>query len=619
MTKDISSIRALLDKIRIVRDEAGAQAILAQLSPEKLTAPVRVAFVNAHALNLCYDNPAFLADLLACDYIFRDGAGMKILYQIMGREEGINMNGTDFIPRLLPLYKGHDIALMGTDSPYLERAADKIAAIGPNPSLSINGFQDDGRYAEVLSNNPAKMVLLAMGMPKQERVASVIVAKDVTPRLIVCGGAILDFIAEKVQRAPEFFRKYGLEWAYRLAQEPRRLFRRYVIGNAVFLKRAICLSRTIHAERRSMTNIGKLKVLHVVRQYAPAIGGLESYVQSMVRHQQAMGYDCEVLTLNKVFHGDAGELAPVEMIEGVRVKRVKFYGRRRFFFPMVSPFYFSRFDVVHVHNTDMFYDYLALVAAVSKTPFFATTHGGFFHTQDFSLVKKVYFNTVTRFSSLFYKTIFAISQNDYDTFKPLNKDIVLQPNAIEPLGEDIYAGNDFLYIGRLAEHKNVDQAIAVFAQLKKKHGIAGKFHVVGPEWDVTITSLKAAASALGVEDDVVFHGAATPARMREVAMSCGYFISGSSFEGFGMSMLEGMSVGLVPLVHNNKSFEELVVQSGVGLLADFTNPMATATSIAAYLPTVDRDARAKGQVFARQFSWKTLVENTSKYYADALK
>ncbi len=619
MTKDISLIRALLDKIRIVRDEAEVEKILAELSPDRLTAPVRIAFVNAHALNLCYENPAFLSDLLACDYIFRDGAGMKILYQMMGRDEGINMNGTDFIPRLLPLYKGYDIALMGTDSPYLERAADKISAIGPNPSLSINGFQDDVRYAEALSNNPAKMVLLAMGMPKQERVAGVIVARDVMPRLIVCGGAILDFIAEKVQRAPDVFRKYGMEWAYRLAQEPRRLFRRYVIGNAVFLKRAVRLSRIVNDERRTMTNIGKLKILHVVRQYAPAIGGLESYVQSMVRHQQAMGYTCEVLTLNKVFHGEAGELAPVETIDGVRVKRVKFHGRRRFFFPMVSPFYFSRFDVVHVHNTDMFYDYLSLVAAVTKTPFFATTHGGFFHTQDFSLIKKAYFNTVTRFSSLFYKTIFAISQNDYDTFKPLNKNIVLQPNAIEPLGEDIYAGHDFLYIGRLAEHKNVDQAIAVFAQLKKRHNVAGQFHVIGPEWDVTIDSLKKAAAAQGVESDVVFHGAATPARMREIARSCGYFMSGSAFEGFGMSMLEGMSVGLVPVVHNNKSFEELVLQSGVGVLADFGNTDAAATTIAAYLPKVDQEMRAKAQEFARRFSWKGLVENTSKYYADALK
>ena len=585
----LSKIQALIEKIRIVADEADAANLLEALAPERLERPVRIAFVNAHALNLCYRDESFLNDLLGCDYVFRDGAGMKILFQLAGRDEGLNMNGTDFIPRLLSRYKGQSIALMGTDSPYLETAAVRIGDVGLNVALQLNGFQDDTQYTQSLQGNPAKFVLLAMGMPKQERVAGLIAQNDQTPRLIVCGGAILDFIAEKVARAPEIYRRHGMEWLYRLKQERR---------NA------------------AMNNQMKPKILHVVRQYAPAIGGLESYVQNMVRHQKAMGYDCEVLTLNKVFHGDEGDLPAEEVIEGVKVKRVPFFGRRRFFIPLVSPLYFGRFDVVHVHNTDVFYDYIALVAAVTKTSCFATTHGGFFHTQDFSFLKKIYFNTITRFSSLFYKAIFAISQNDYDTFKSLNKNVVLQPNAIEPLGNDIYSGQDFLYIGRLAQHKNVDQAIKVFGGLKER-GVAGKFHIIGPEWDVTIDSLRQTAAKEGVANDVVFHGATSSEQMRDVARSCGYFMSGSSFEGFGMSMLEATSVGLVPLVHRNKSFEELVQQSGVGLLADFNDTKAAADAMAGYIPAVDIAQREKAQAFSRKFSWHTLVDTADKYYRDA--
>ena len=72
---DRSGMYSLLDKIRIVQDEADLQNILASLSPERLIGPVRVAFVNAHAFNLCWKDPAFLQNILACDYIFRDGAG----------------------------------------------------------------------------------------------------------------------------------------------------------------------------------------------------------------------------------------------------------------------------------------------------------------------------------------------------------------------------------------------------------------------------------------------------------------------------------------------------------------------------------------------------------------
>lgn len=610
MSFDKNGIQALVDKIHIVADEDALKEFFAAIHPDALTRPVRIAFVNAHAFNMCCGNPAFLQDLLDCNYVLRDGAGMKILFKLLGREPGLNLNGTDLIPRILELYKGRNAALMGTESPYLDRAAEKISAMGVTPLVTIDGFQDNAVYKEKLEGQDVPLVVLAMGMPKQETVACLLAQGSKDARLIVCGGAILDFIGEKVARAPDIYRRYGMEWLYRLMQEPRRLFKRYVIGNFVFLYRALMIAKEYPVD----SNPERPKVLHVVRQYAPAIGGLESYVASMVRHQKELGYECEILTLNKVFHGQEGELQTEETIDGVKVKRVRFFGRRRFFIPLISPFFFRKYDIVHVHNTDVFYDYIALVAAVSKTPCFATTHGGFFHTKDFSLFKKIYFNTITRFSSLFYKALFAISQNDYDTFKGLNKNIVLQHNAIEPLGSDIYNGQDFLYIGRLAQHKNVGQLIEVFSLLKSRHNIRGNLHIIGPSWDVTIEDLAATAVQCGVKDSVKFHGAASSARMREVAMSCGYFVSASSFEGFGMSMLEGMSVGLIPLVHENESFKELVTKSGVGLATDFSRMNDAADRMASVINNVTSEQRKAAQTFAAQFSWPALVRNTADIY-----
>jgi alpha-1,3-mannosyltransferase len=608
------TIESLLNKIRIVKDTADEQSLLQSLAPSSVRGPVRVAFVNAHALNMCHTDPAFLGRLMECDYVFRDGAGMKILYKMLGREPGLNMNGTDFIPKLLELYKGQSVALFGTDSPYLDRAAEKITAQGLNVSLSINGFHEAGIYVQRLKEKPVTLTVLAMGMPKQEHVAAMIARDIPTPNLIVCGGAILDFIGEKVARAPEIFRKTGMEWFYRLAQEPTRLFNRYVIGNFTFMGRAVKIARRGGKAEEGAERSGKLRVLHVVRQYAPAIGGLESYVHSMTAHQKALGYDCEVLTLNKIFHGDAAELPAEEIIDGIKVRRVGFWGRRRFFIPKISPFYFTRFDIVHVHNTDCFYDYVALVSAFTGTKSVATTHGGFFHTNDFSLIKKIYFNTITRVSSMWYETIFAISGNDYDMFKGLNKNIVLQPNAVEPLGNDISQGPDFLYIGRLAQHKHVARVVEVFSHLKNTHNIAGKLHIIGPEWDVTLDSLRAAATQFNVAESVEFHGAATRSDMQNIAQQCGYFLSASSFEGFGMSMLEGMTVGMIPFVEGNESFTELVSQSGIGLCVRYADAHTAASEIAALLPTVTDDTRFRAQAFARTFSWDELAWKTARAY-----
>ena len=74
-----------------------------------------------------------------------------------------------------------------------------------------------------------------MGMPKQERVNQRLMEVLTTPAIIICGGAIVDFYAQRFSRAPSIFRRLGVEWLYRLCIEPRRLFRRYVLGIPKFI------------------------------------------------------------------------------------------------------------------------------------------------------------------------------------------------------------------------------------------------------------------------------------------------------------------------------------------------------------------------------------------------
>lgn len=362
-----------------------------------------------------------------------------------------------------------------------------------------------------------------------------------------------------------------------------------------------------------------MRILHVVRQFAPAVGGLESYVRSMVGRQQALGHECEVLTLNKVFHGGQGTLPSEDVIDDIKVKRVGFVGFRRFFLPLVNPSYFSKFDIIHVHNTDVFYDYVAALSFFIKTPIFATTHGGFFHTTNFSLIKKLYFNTITRFSSARYHTLFAISGNDFKNFQGVNDNIVMQPNAIEPMGDFISEGSDFVYLGRLAKHKKVDLLIEAHARLVKDHGSTAKLHIIGPAWDVSIEELAAQASKLGIADQVVLHGVMAPADMPSVLRQCGYFVSASTYEGFGMSMLEAMSVGLIPYVQPNEAFKELIGLASVGACVRFDAPEEAAVAIAAGISGVTKDQRQKAQDFAALYSWDKLVNSSLQSYADALK
>jgi exopolysaccharide biosynthesis WecB/TagA/CpsF family protein len=227
---------ALVEAVTTVHDEAGREALVARLV--QLERPFSLGFVNAHAHNLAAADPGFGADLLASDCLLRDGVGMQLLFQLLGKAPGLNLHGTDFIPLLLERFRGRRVALLGTQEPWLSAAARRVELTSPLGAV-LDGFQPEAAYLPALLAQPADLVILGMGMPRQERLARLLKAGLTSPCLIVNGGAILDFLGGKVRRAPAWMSALGLEWTYRLAQEPRRLFRRYVVGNVTFLARAL--------------------------------------------------------------------------------------------------------------------------------------------------------------------------------------------------------------------------------------------------------------------------------------------------------------------------------------------------------------------------------------------
>jgi len=169
----------------------------------------------------------------------RDGSGMAILFRRLGLEPGLNMNGTDFIPKLLAAFKGRRVAFWGTEEPFLANAVQRSEAIfAVNIVSAHHGFAPVDTYISLARQFQPELVVLGMGMPKQEAVAARLAVSGV-PCLVVCGGAILDFLGGKVTRAPQWVRRLGCEWVFRLLGEPKRLFKRYVVGNPKFLLRTL--------------------------------------------------------------------------------------------------------------------------------------------------------------------------------------------------------------------------------------------------------------------------------------------------------------------------------------------------------------------------------------------
>jgi len=224
-------------KLRVVSDVDDEQRLIEVLSrPEGTTV---LGFANAHAMNLVAANTDYHSALLSVDVLLRDGSGLAILFRRLGLEPGLNMNGTDFIPKLLAAYKGRRVAFWGTEEPFLTHAVrHSEAQFAVNVVSAHHGFAPVDTYINLAREFQPELVVLGMGMPKQEAVAARLATSGV-PCLVVCGGAILDFLGGKVTRAPQWVRRIGCEWVFRLITEPKRLFRRYVMGNPLFLLRTL--------------------------------------------------------------------------------------------------------------------------------------------------------------------------------------------------------------------------------------------------------------------------------------------------------------------------------------------------------------------------------------------
>lgn len=209
---------------------------------------LKIAFCNAHVVNVAAKQPA-LKEALDNFLVLPDGVGVDLACRYLhGRPFTANLNGTDFIPAFLrSCERPLTVSLLGAKPGVAERAADHLSLAFPRHNFTVagDGYQTLAEITETLLWLEAArpdILLVALGNPRQE----LFIAHNITPRhaVVVAGvGALLDFLSGDVPRAPLVVRKARLEWIFRLLVEPRRLWKRYIFGNAQFFVRMLILPR----------------------------------------------------------------------------------------------------------------------------------------------------------------------------------------------------------------------------------------------------------------------------------------------------------------------------------------------------------------------------------------
>ncbi len=221
------------------------EALACMLSRIDNRRPTQVCFVNADCVNIAFRDGNYHRLLQGAGLVLADGIGIKVAGKILNRHIRQNVNGTDLFPRLCEALgeRGLGIYLLG-GKPGV--AADVAKWIAQNhPKVDIRGHQH-GYFSEVetpeivqrIADTKPDILLVAFGVPKQE--IWVRDHLDQTGAWVAMGvGGLFDFYSGRIPRAPIWMREVGMEWLFRFLQEPQRMWRRYFVGNVVFLFCAI--------------------------------------------------------------------------------------------------------------------------------------------------------------------------------------------------------------------------------------------------------------------------------------------------------------------------------------------------------------------------------------------
>lgn len=175
----------------------------------------------------------------SCDIINIDGMGVVWGARFLGHEVPERVAGVDLFHELLAMsaVEGFSVYLLGAQSDVVEAVASRVQIL--HPGLKVAGYHhgyfwdDEAAVVEKIRISGAQLLFVAITSPKKENFINQ--WREALGVSFVMGvGGTFDVVAGKVQRAPLWMQKYGLEWFYRVLQEPGRMWRRYLTTNSAF-------------------------------------------------------------------------------------------------------------------------------------------------------------------------------------------------------------------------------------------------------------------------------------------------------------------------------------------------------------------------------------------------
>ena len=312
---------------------------------------------------------------------------------------------------------------------------------------------------------------------------------------------------------------------------------------------------------------------------------------------------------------------PRETLDGIEIVRIAYFGSSRYPLAFSALRHIKDADLVHVHAIDFLFDYLAWTKPLHGRKLVVSTHGGFFHTKYASLLKRVWFQTVTRLSLKFYAGVAAVSASDFERFSSIRPHglVCIENGANVSTFRDAAADRlqkSIISLGRFAKNKRIDRLIE-FARALRRYDSEWKLTLAGRPGDLQAEEVSALVENAGLSDAIDVVASPTDETVKTLMRNSSFVASSSEYEGFGVAAVEGMSAGLFPLLSEIPPFRRLIARTGLGMTIDYAAPEAGARLLLEHLPEIASsyaERRAACMRAAKAYDWPGVCQEYSELY-----
>jgi N-acetylglucosaminyldiphosphoundecaprenol N-acetyl-beta-D-mannosaminyltransferase len=202
-----------------------------------------VCAVNVHMIMETFDDPSFRAVVNGADLVVADGRPVAWACRLLGHRDWAHVRGQDLTLALCEAARRErlNVGLYGGAPATLDAVRDNLVGRGVtvtyacSPPFRALTPAEEAADLEAMRDAGVQLLLVGLGCPKQERWMAR--HRGALPCTMVGVGAVFEMLAGQYQAAPVWLQRTGLEWVYRVLQEPRRLWRRYALHNSRFVVR----------------------------------------------------------------------------------------------------------------------------------------------------------------------------------------------------------------------------------------------------------------------------------------------------------------------------------------------------------------------------------------------